>query len=474
MGEQRVTMNTGGEAVLGEAVVADFRASLGGQLLWAGEAGYEEARKVWNGMIDRHPALIARCAGAADVLRCVNFARAHHLLVAVRGGGHNVAGNAVCDGGLMIDLSGRKAVRVDPVRRTARAEPGLTWGEFDRETQAFGLATTGGQISTTGIAGVTLGGGWGWLGRKYGLACDNLLSLDIVTADGKLLTASASENEELFWGVRGGGGNFGVVTSFEYRLHPVGPVLGGIVAYPFAMAKEVLRRYRDLTRTAPDELAADAVLITMPDGTPVAGIAVCYCGPIAEGERVLRPLRAFGPPLMDQLGPTSYIAVQKMIDAFYPPGIQNYWKASFLQELSDEAIDTTIAYCAKLPSPMCHAVIEDQLGGAVSRVDPGVTAFNHRDVQYSFLSLGVCTDPAEAMPCMQWARALWEAMQPFSSGGVYVNYLGREADEGTERIRAAYGSEKYQRLVALKNTYDPTNLFRLNQNIKPTLTGEHR
>ncbi|MBI3326173.1 MAG: BBE domain-containing protein [Nitrospinae bacterium] len=244
------------------------------------------------------------------------------------------------------------------------------------------------------------------------------------------------------------------------------------MAYPFEMAKEVLRRYRDLTRTAPDELASDAVLITMPDGTPVAGIAVCYCGPIAEGERILRPLRAFGPPLMDQLGPTSYMAVQKMIDAFYPPGIQNYWKASFLQELSDVAIDTIVAYCTKRPSPMCHGVIEYQLGGAVSRVDRGATAFNHRDVQYSFLSLGVCTDPAEAKPCMQWARELWEAMQPFSTGGVYVNYLGREADEGVDRIRAAYGTEKYERLVALKNTYDSTNLFRLNQNITPTLAAK--
>lgn len=471
MADVRIIKNTGAEAILPEAAVKDFKGSLRGQLLRAGEEGYEAARKIWNGMIDRRRALIARCAGAADVINGVNFARAHELVVAVRGGGHNVAGNAVCDGGLMIDLSGMKSVRVDPVRRIARAEPGLTWGEFDRETQSFGLATTGGQISTTGIAGVTLGGGWGWLGRKYGLACDNLLSVDIVTADGQLRTASPTENEELFWGVRGGGGNFGVVTSFEYQLHPVGPVLGGVVAYPFRMAKEVFQRYRDLTNAAPDELAADAVAITMPDGTPVAGIALCYCGPTAEGERFLRALRAISPPLMDQLGSTSYTAVQKMIDAFYPPGIQDYWKSSFLQDLNDAAIDTIVDYCADRPSPMCHVVLEYQLGGAIGRVDRGSTAFNPRDTQYTFLSAGVCTDPAEAKRCVRWGRQFWEAMQPFSTGGVYVNYLGQAADEGAERVRAAYGPEKYARLQALKDKYDPTNLFRLNQNIRPTATA---
>ncbi len=472
MGELRVTMNTGAEAVLGEEVVADFRASLRGQLLRAGDTGYDEARKIWNGMIDRRPALIARCAGAADVIQCVNFARANNLLVAVRGGGHNVAGNAVCDGGLMIDLSGMKSVRVDPVRRTVRAEPGLTWGEFDHETQAFGLATTGGQISTTGIAGLTVGGGWGYLARKYGLASDNLLSVDLVTANGQFLKASAAENEDLFWGVRGGGGNFGVVTSFEYQLHRVGKVLGGIVVHPFAKAKEVLKFYSEFTSAAPDELASGVVLITMPEGTPVVGIAVCYTGLIEEGERVLKPLRAFGSPLADQIGRIPYTAAQKLIDAFYPPGLQNYWKSSFLKEISDKAIDTVVTYCANRPSPMCHGLIEHQLGGAVSRVAREATAFNHRDVQYSFMSLGVCTDPAEAERCVRWAREFWEAMQPFLTGGVYVNYLGREADEGAERIKAAYGTEKYQRLVALKNKYDPTNLFRLNQNIKPTLTAK--
>jgi FAD/FMN-containing dehydrogenase len=472
MGELRVTMNTGAETVLGEAVVEEFRASLRGPLLRAGDAGYDEARTIWNGMIDRRPALIARCAGVADVIHCVNFARAYQLLVAVRGGGHNASGNAVCDGGLMLDLSRMKGMRVDPVRRTARAEPGLTWGEFDHETQAFGLATTGGQISTTGIAGLTLGGGWGYLARKYGLASDNLLSVDLITANGQLLTASATERADLFWGVRGGGGNFGVVTSFEYQLHPVGPVLAGLVIHPFEHAREVLTFYREFSRAAPDELASGVVLATMPDGTPVAAIPVCYNGPIAEGEGVLRPLRAFGAPLADQIGPMPYTAAQKLVDAFYPSGLQVYFKASFLKAISDAAIDTMVAYCAKRPSPLCHLVIEHTLGGAVSRIEREATAFHHRDVQYGFISLGVCTDPAEATRCVRWAREFWEAMQPFSTGGVYVNYLGQEADEGAERIKAAYGPEKYQRLVALKNTYDPTNLFQLNQNIKPTLTAK--
>ena len=473
MGELRVTLNTGAEAVLEEGVVEAFRASLRGPLLRAGDAGYHAARTIWNGMIDRRPALIARCAGVADVIHGINFARAHTLLVAVRGGGHNGAGNAVCDGGLMLDLSGMKSVRVDPVRRTARAEPGLTWGEFDHETQAFGLATTGGQISTTGIAGLTLGGGWGYLARKYGLASDNLLSVDMVTANGQLLTASATEHPDLFWGVRGGGGNFGVVTSFEYQLHPVGPVLAGVVIYPFEQARAVLRFYREFTKAAPDELASGAVCITLPDGTPVTGIVVCYHGPLEAGERLLQPLRAFGTPLADQIGVMPYTAAQKLVDAFYPPGLQSYFKASFLKEISDAAIDTMVSYCAHRPSPICHLVIEHTLGGAVSRLDREATAFHHRDVQYSFISLGMCTDPAEAEQCVRWARAFWDAMQPFLTRGVYVNYLGPEADEGAERLQAAYGPEKYQRLVALKNTYDPSNLFRLNQNIKPTRTATH-
>jgi len=312
-----------------------FIANLRGELLRPGETGYDEARKVWNGMIDKRPAFIARCVGVADVIHSVNFASANNLLAAVRGGGHNVAGNATGDGGLVIDLSRMKSVRVDPVRRTARAEPGVTWREFDHATQTFGLATTGGQISTAGIAGLTLGGGWGYLARKYGLACDNLLSVDVVTADGQFLTASATENADLFWGLRGGGGNYGVVTSFEYQLHPVGPVFAGIVAYPIQKTKAVLELFRDVTSTAPDELACDIVLINLPDGTPIVGMSVCYNGSIAEGERVVQPLRSAGSPVLDQVGPMPYTAAQQLLDSFYPFGLQSYWKSSFLKEISN-------------------------------------------------------------------------------------------------------------------------------------------
>src|SRR5713226_7291620 len=458
----------GEDSMLKPAAIQDFKQNLRGELLLPSDVGYGEARKVWNGMIDKRPALIARCAGVADVKNCVNFAQANDLLLAVRGGGHNVAGNAVCDDGLVLDLSHMKSVRVDLARRRARAEPGVTWREFDRETQAFGLATTGGQISTTGIAGLTLGGGWGYLARQYGLTCDNLLSVDLLTPNGQFVTASVAENPDLFWGLRGGGGNFGVVTSFEYQLHPVGQVLGGIVAYPFEKAKEVLKLFRDFTSSAPDEMASGIVLITLPDGTAVAGIVVCYSGPLAEGERLLKPLRVFGPPLMDQIGPIPYTAAQQLLDDFYPFGLQSYWKSSFLKEVSKDVIDIMVAHCAQRPSPMCHGLIEHQLGGMVRRADREATAFAHRDVEYSFMALGVCADPAEGAKCARWSREFWEAMQPCSTGGVYINYLGREADEGPERIKAAYGSEKYARLVTQKNRYDPTNLFRLNQNIKPS------
>jgi len=288
-----------------------------------------------------------------------------------------------------------------------------------------------------------------------------------VTADGSFLTVSRTQHPDLFWGLRGGGGNFGVITSLEYRLHPVGAVMGGIVAYPLAKAREVLRLFREFTAEAPDELASDIVLITMPDGTPVVGLVVCYTGPSEEGERLVKPLRTFGSLLMDGLGPMPYTTAQKLVDDFYPKGLQNYWKSSFLEKIGDGAIDTVVRYCANRPSPICHGLIEHQLGGAVSRVDREETAFNHRDVQYSFMSVGQCSDPAEAESCIRWTREFWEAMQPYSTGGVYVNYLGREADEGIERIKAAYGPEKYQRLQVLKNKYDPTNLFRLNQNIRP-------
>jgi FAD/FMN-containing dehydrogenase len=447
---------------LDDTTIGAFKGSLRGELLQPGDAAYEGARKVWNGMVDRHPALIVRCAGVADVIEAVRFGRAHNLLVAVRGGGHNVAGNAVCDGGMVIDLSPMKGIRVDPQRRVVRAQGGVTWGELDRETQAFGLATTGGEVSSTGIAGLTLGGGLGWLMGKYGLSCDNLLSADVVTADGRFLMACSGENDDLFWGVRGGGGNFGIVTSFEYQLHPVRTVLGGMILYPSTMAKEVLRRWRDCTTTAPDELTLMGALLTAPDGIPMVGAAVCYCGPPTEGERLLQPLRSLGAPVVDLIRPMPYTELQTMLDATVPSGRQNYWKASFVDALTDEAIDVLVAQTAAMPSPYSSVLIE-HLHGAVCRVDPDATAFGTRQEQYSVGIFAVWLDPAESAPHVGWARQVAAALARFDTGRVYVNYLG---EEGEPRVRAAYRTN-YERLVTLKNKYDPTNFFRVNQNIPP-------
>ena len=452
-------------AVLEKSGIEPLKASLRGELFQPGEEGYDAARTMYNAMIDRHPALIARCAGVSDVIAAVQFARSHNLLVAIRGGGHNVAGRAICDGGLVIDLSRMKGIHVDPVHCIARAEPGVTWSEFDRETQAFGLATTGGTVSSTGIAGLTLGGGIGWLMRTCGLACDNLVSVDLVTAEGRLLTASATENPDLFWGVRGAGANFGVVTSFEYQLHPIGPLLGGMLIHPFAKARDVLRLYRDVTATAPDELTALAALLTSPDGEPVVAIAPFYNGPLKAGEEVMQPLRAFGPPLADYVGPMSYLQVQTMLDAMMPPGLRNYWKTNFLKDLSDEAIDTLVTYFATVPSALTAAVIE-QFGGAVGRIGEDETAFSPRDQRFNLAIASRWTDPAESEKHRQWTRELWDVMQPFATDAIYVNYLPE--DEG-DRVKALYGAAKYERLVRLKNTYDPTNFFQLNANIKPTV-----
>ena len=465
MTDLRIATSAGTDAILEEAAVHDFAASLRGPLLRPGDNGYDEARKVWNGMIDRRPALIARCAGVVDVIAAVRFARAHELLVAVRGGGHNITGNAVCEGGLMIDLSPMKSVRVDPVGRTARAEAGLTWGEYNRETQAFGLASTGGVVSTTGIAGLTLGGGLGWLMGKHGLSCDNLLSADLVTANGQLLTASAEQNPDLFWGLRGGGGNFGVVTSFEYKLHRVGPVLAGMVIHPIAQAKEVLRFYRDYARSGADELLAAAALMTSHEGAPVVVIIVAYIGDLATGERVVAPVRKFGAPLADTIAPTSYVQLNTLFDAAVPyGGVQRYWKSSFLKELGDDLLEVMIARSAKMLSPM-SMVLFFHMRGAAARVDANETAFGLRDDQWDYDVISQWTDPRESADHIQWTREFWTAVEPFASGEVYVNHL--DAEEGT-RIRAAY-RHNYDRLVALKNKYDPTNLFRLNQNIQPTV-----
>jgi FAD/FMN-containing dehydrogenase len=443
--------------------VEEFKARLRGSLLHPGEDGYDQARKIWNGMFDRRPALIARCAGAADVISAVNFARDNKLQVAVRGGGHSLPGHSVCDGGVVIDLSPMKAIRVDPAARTARAEPGVKWLEFDRETQAFGLATTGGTASDTGIAGLTLGGGLGWLSNKYGLTIDNLLSADVVTADGRLLTASAMENQDLFWGLRGGSGNLGVVTSFKYQLHAVGPIiLGGMVAYPLAKAKEVLRFYREFSKAAPDELTTYAAFLDPPDGGTVAAVICCYCGPIDKGEEVVRPLKSFGPPLQDMLGPMPYTVQQCLTDAAFPAGSYYYNKGGSLPDLTDEAIEVFAEHAAKKPSALSVVAIQTVFGAA-SRVDAEATAFAHRRLPYAPVILSRWLDAADSDKNVAWARDFWKALQPFAGAGAYVNDLGQDDED---RIRIGYGIN-YERLTALKKKYDPENLFRLNPNIRP-------
>jgi hypothetical protein len=447
-----------------EAIVRDFKLSLRGELLLPGDDTYDEARRVFNAGIDRRPAMIARCADTSDVVNSVNFARTHELLVAIRGGGHNVAGTGVCDRGIVIDLSKMKGMIVDPDLRTARAQPGLLVGEFDLITQSFGLATTLGIISHTGISGLTLGGGSGWLQGKYGMSCDNLLSVEIVTADGRVLTASAGENEDLFWGVRGGGGNFGVVTSFEYRLHPVGQVFGGMVVHELSNAKDVLRFYREFTLESPDELGTMPLFATSPAGNPVIALFGCYSGPIEEGEKVLKPLRSFGAPFSDFFGPMNYVDMQSYLDWGFPKGRLQEWKSSFLPFLSDESIDVLVEYALTKPSPLSAFVLQ-YLHGAACRVRATETAFAHRSEKHDLLIISMWEDPSETEKNITWTRKFLQAMQPFLERGVYVNNLG---DEGEERVRAAYGPN-YERLVALKNKYDPTNFFRMNQNIKPTI-----
>ena len=458
----RVITSEGAPATLEEATVQSFADSLRGRLLQRGDDGYDEARKLFNGMIDRRPALIAHCLGAADIAAAVRFAREHNLIVSIKGGGHSVTGNAVCHGGLMIDPSRMKSIRVDPAQQTVRAEPGVLGGELDRETQAFGLSTPVGSVSSTGISGLTLGGGQSWLASKHGLAIDNLLSVDIVTADGTLRTASATRHEDLFWGVRGAGHNFGVVTSFEYRLRPVGPVLGGMMILPLSQAVEALRFYRDFTASQPDALQTWAGLLTLPDGNQVLAIVPCYVGSLAEGERLLAPLRRFGSPVADTVAPLPYVAMQQIFDPAFPPGRLNYWKSALAGRLTDELIEASVEHARKVPSPHTP-ILFIEMHGAYRRVGKTDTAYYHRDLQYDLIGLSMWTDPADTQRNIDWTQRLFAAWEPHLARAVYVNDLG---DEGEDRARSAYG-DNYPRLVVLKNKYDPTNLFRLNQNIKP-------
>jgi FAD/FMN-containing dehydrogenase len=446
-----------------DQAIADLSTRFSGVLLRPNEAGYDEARKIHNGMIDRKPALIARCLGTADVVDAVKFARANSLELSVRGGGHNVAGRAVCDGSLMLDLSLAKGIDVDPAGRTARAQGGVTWREFNRETQLHGLATTGGVVSTTGIAGLTLGGGVGWLMAKYGLATDNLISAEVITASGDVLQANENENADLFWAVRGGGGNFGVVSRFEYRLHPVGPVTSGLIAYPIGEARDVLRFFREITSTLPDDLTVFTGLLHAPDGVQIGVLIACHCGALDEAEAALQPIKTFGSPLMNTIGPTTYEATNMMLDGGFPRGALNYWKSSFMKELSDQAIDTMAARFALCASPMSAMVLE-HIHGAATRVEVSDTAFPHRHEGYQLVIVSEWVEPADNARNIAWARESYDAMRPYFASGRYVNYLGD--DEGDDAVEAAYG-RNYQRLRTLKRKYDPTNLFHLNQNIRP-------
>jgi len=459
---------------IAEGSIAELAETLRGQLIRPGDADYEQARTIWNGAHDRHPALIVRCAGVADVVRCVEFARSEQLLVAVRGGSHSIPGFSTCDGGIVIDVSEMKGVRVDPRARTATAQTGLTWSEFDHETQAFGLATTGGLVSSTGIAGFTLGGGIGWLMRKHGLTCDNLIGADIVTADGRLVRASAEENPELFWGIRGGGGNFGIATSFDYELHPVGPTaLGGPVFYPGEMAEEVLRFYREWAPTAPEELTTLVSLATAPPapfipeewhGKRIVVFPALWAGDAEAGARAVQPMRELGEPVADLVGPIPYVAMQSLLDPLWGAGAHNYFKAGWMRALDDHAIETLVRFHENVSSPKSEIHIH-QMGGAVARVPADATAFGDRSGDF-LMNIIASTFTAEGFAeAVQWAQDLHTTIEPSLSGGSYVNFLPAE---GEERVRTSYGEETFARLQALKDEYDPSNLFRLNQNVPPS------
>jgi len=452
--------------------IDEFKTHFQGEVLLPDDAGYDEVRQIWNAMIDRRPALIARCTSTEDVIRAIQFGRTQNLLISIRGGGHNIAGNAVCDDGLMIDLSLMKDVEVDLNTRTASVGPGCTLGEFDQVVQAHGLATPLGINSTTGVAGLTLGGGFGWLSRKYGMTIDNLLSAEVITADGQQLNASESENADLFWGLRGGGGNFGVVTRFDFQLHPVGPnVLSGLIVFPFEQAKSVISQFARFTETMPEELNVWMVTRKAPPlpflpaevhGREMIALALCYIGDPEEGERLIAPLREFGTVLGEHVGVQPYTAWQQAFDPLLAKGARNYWKSHNFAQISDGVIDAIIEYAAKLPSPHCEIFI-GTIGGQTTRVAPEAMAYSSRDANYVMNVHGRWETGAEDERCIGWAREFFARSQPFASSGAYINFLTQEE---TDRIAFAYGAT-WNRLVELKSKYDPTNLFRMNQNIKP-------
>jgi FAD/FMN-containing dehydrogenase len=456
-------MATTASSVLDRAAIERLQREVGGRLLQPGQEGYDAARTVWNAMIDRRPALIVQPAGVGDVQATVAFAREQGLPLAVKGGGHNVAGKAIAEGGVTIDFSGQTDVQVDPAARRAVVQPGVLWEGLDAATQAHGLATVGGTVGTTGIAGLSLGGGMGWLTGKHGLTLDNIAALDVVTADGALTRASATENADLFWAMRGAGANFGVVTSFEYDLHPVSTVLGGMVIHPFDRARDVLRFYRDFAVTQPDELTTYAAVLTGPSGDVVVALVACYAGDLTEGEHLLAPLRGFGQPLADTVGPITYQTIQGFLGPAFPDGRLNYWKSGLAATIGDGLIDAVVEFGAQMPNAQATIAFAD-CHGAAARVPADATAFAHRDLQFDLLILASWSDPAGTDRNVGWARGLASAAEPHLGRGIYVNDL--DTDDGLERIRRAYGAN-YDRLVALKRRYDPTNLFRSNQNIMP-------
>lgn len=447
------------------SAVAELSQSFAGRLIQPGEPGYDAARQVHNGLIDKRPALIARCRGMADIADAVRLARTMGVEVAVKGGGHNVAGRATTNGGLMIDLSLMRAVLVDPVRRTARVEGGAVWKDVNRETQAYGLAVTGGAVSSTGVAGLTLGGGLGWLMARQGMTLDNLLAVDLVLADGRLVRASAESHPDLFWAVRGGGGNFGVAGAFEFQLHPVGPmVTGGIVAWPFDRARDVLRFYRELTGSVPDDMMVFAAMLTGPDGSRLVAIAAGHFGTTTDAEQAVAPIKAFGTPVMDVLGPIPYATLNTILDGAFPKGALNYWKSHFMDTLSDAAIDTLIERFVACPTPMGQLMLE-HFHGAAARVPVTDTAYALRAEGYNTLIVSEWTDPAQTDACIAWGRATYAAIQPHVGTKRYVNYLS-EDDMEDAALAAVYGPN-LARLRAIKKQYDPENVFRLNLNIPP-------
>jgi len=473
MTELAIRTLEGATKTISAETLAMLRGRLRGSAVLPGEEGYDSARTIWNAMIDRKPGLAVRCLGAADVMLAVNFARAERLLLSVRGGGHNIAGNAVSDGGLLIDLSLMKSVQIDPITRTARVEPGALLSDFDKEAQAFGLVTPLGINSTTGVAGLALGGGFGWTTRKFGLTVDNLISAQVVTADGKLLRASASDNADLFWALRGGGGNFGIVTAFEFKLHALGPeVMSGLIVHPFADAAALLPQFRRVIADAPDELTVWCVMRKAPPlpfipaqwhGKEVLVFAACYSGDMKEGEKAMKPLRVLGKPIADVIGPHPFTGWQAAFDPLLTPGARNYWKSHDFADLSDGVIKEIVGAVERFPSPECEVFIA-HVGGAMGRVAPDAMAWSNREAHFVMNAHTRWRDPAEDKVCIAWARQLYEAAAPFATGSVYVNFM---PEDEPGRVEKAYG-RNYRRLAEIKRRYDPDNLFRMNQNIRPT------